>query len=366
MRRLFALLFVILFLSCGKDQFSGSFNLNFDKTALCESRITHAQLTNDTGEEMIIAGVAIESGTDRFGNFSLEGVTIAGNEVASVGGTLSEVTVPPGAVYSFQISYTPKDRSREHNAILDIAYREPETGLLQLHLTGSPDESLPGICASPSEGGEVGFDGALTLTIDQIIAATSKLDAALNSDDGIEPFAPAAIPLTLSLAEGSAELGEIKSGTFVLPKPRPDVPTLGSRITRPTGITTTGPGSGIYDPSQGVITLENLEIKLEGDFITTVITTLTTEELSLSGLPVLPNSNALKAFGLDHFDSVGKRIFGGRIDAEGEVTLVGVTEIESSTLADGADRIFNDLRGTTLAILIKGTISGSPSAPPDS
>ncbi|MBI2083325.1 MAG: hypothetical protein HYT76_07115 [Deltaproteobacteria bacterium] len=359
MRHYFLGFLFFLVAGCGADdQLYGRFDLNFGTSNICVPRTERLKFSNSTAEEVVIGGASIAPGTDPLKNFVLEGVTVGEVEIPSVAGSLSEIRVPPGADYIFTLTYTPKTAGEEHDALLDIAYQSPQMGVYQVALSGTPEGDSAGGCVNLSEGSEVSFDGEVALTVTRLVAATSKLDAPISSDDGERVFEPTDLTLILNLKEAEATLPPIAEGIFILPKPKKEVPTLGPRVKQDTMITTVAEASGQYDSAVGSITLEDVSVKMDADFNTTVVVTLTTDEVSLEALGVMPNSNALQSsFGNDHYDSVGKKIFGSRIDEEGNITLVGTTKIVDSTLDPGADGIFNGMKGTTMALLIEGKIS---------
>jgi hypothetical protein len=353
------LLVLPLVFACSEDHISGTFDLDFGNQVVCEAKVLPLTLTNDTGGEVVIGGASIAGGTDAQGNFSLKGVTVAGVETPSLAGSVSGVTVPPGENYIFSIEYSPKSSQGPHSALLDIAFEKPR-GVYQFRLVGSPEGEAPQGCVSLSQGAAVSFDGPVTLTVTKLVAATSELDAPISSEDSEVPFQPATIQLELDLAGGRGTLKLIPEGSFILPKPRPDVPTLGPRIKQDSVVSTLADATGTYQPSNGILSFDDVQVKLNGDFDTVITVTLTTEPIDLKELDKMPNATALRSsFGTKHFDSVGKKIFGSRIDEEGNVTLVGTTKIESATLDAGTDSIFRAMTGTILALLIEGQITVS-------
>lgn len=364
MRRRAPLFILSLFSACSGGQISENFAVSFPNTVVCESTTQLIQFTNDTGGEMIIEGAAISAGTDSLGNFSLEGIVVGTTEIASVGGAIPQVTVPPGEKYLFKVDYNPRTGNTTHTAIIDIVFEEP-MGVHQLYLSGTATGVLEGNCVSLSEGAAVNFDGPLTLTVTKLVVATSKLGSALSSDDGIVPLTGISLPITLDLHGGNVTFPKItEANQFILSRPKQDVPILGRAMTQDTLITTVGDATGTYDPSVGSLTIENLSVTLDTDFNTTIETTLTTDQISLSTfLPQRINSGALPAFGDLHFHSdpaTGGDIFGQRIDPEtGELALVGTTVITSSTLDPGANNLFSpdELQGVAMAILIEGTVA---------
>lgn len=308
---------------------------------------------------MVIAGAAISAGTDPEGNFSLDSILVGTEETTSVGGALTEIAIPAGASYTFKVSYSPKT-SGSHSAVIDVAYRAPEIQVDEFQLGG---ESVEGEtkCVSLNEGSKVNFDGNLILTVSRLVAATSKLSAALSSDDGIEALTPVPLDITLDLKGGTATLPEIApADNFILPLPGPAVPVLGGCLKTDTVITSTREATGTYDSSVGSITLNDVVVSLDSDFNTTITVTLTTDDVSLTNLATPINTQAIQAFGTAHFDSVGKKILGSRIDAEtGKLAFVGTSVIESSTLDPGGCDLTKPsaMKGATMAILIEGSLA---------
>ncbi|MBI4374700.1 MAG: hypothetical protein HY542_07465, partial [Deltaproteobacteria bacterium] len=224
------LIFVILVGCGGEDQLYGRFDLNFGASNICVPHTERLQFSNTTQDELLIGGVSIAPGTDPLKSFTLDGITIGGAEIASIAGSLSDIHVPPGADYIFNLTYTPKTGGAEQSALLDIVYESPQMGVYQVTLSGTPEGESAGGCVSLSAGSQVSFDGEVTLTVTRLVAATSKLDAPISSDDGERVFEPTDLALTLNLAEGRATFPVISDGSFILPKPKKEVPTLGPRV----------------------------------------------------------------------------------------------------------------------------------------
>ena len=300
------------------------------------------------------------------GNFSLDGIIIDGVETVSTAGTLTNISIPAGAPYAFKVSYNPRNSVSPHTAVLDITWAQPR-GVHQIHLDGTVLSADTTDCVTFDEGEEVGFDGTLTLTVNRLVAATSKVASALSSDDARGGFTPVAIPITLSIADREAILPEITAETnFFLPQPVEEVQPLGRCLTQGTLITTTGDASGTYDPSTGSIMIDDLIVTLDTDFYTTIEITLTTDRIALASLPARLNNDAVGEFGDAHYSAgmsplpSDDEIFGSRIDAEtGTLALVGTSVIESSTLDDGGCDLTRPsaMQGAVLAILIEGQLS---------
>ncbi|MBI2067298.1 MAG: hypothetical protein HYT77_04725 [Deltaproteobacteria bacterium] len=359
---LWAFLFILS--ACAEDQVSGVSEYVFQST-VCVTNSQPIPFVNDTEEEMVIEGVAVAAGTDPYGNFSLQDVVVADTSLSAEGASFSNIRIPAGEEYQFQVSYTPKT-SGGHSAVIDVVYRAPLTGVRQLHLTGTADGTGPVGCIVADEGAQVDISGEAAFTITKLVAATSKISQPLSSEDGVRPLDPVSIEMTLDATAGTAMMEQIKEGSFILPRPRENVEILGGNILQDTMLSTSGDARGTYDDSKGSLKIDNLVVTLNGDFNTTITTTLTTDEVSLKTLSTPLVAEAIASFGSRHYDSVGKRIFGKRIDPlTGAVVLVGTTTIQSSTLDPGANSMFDDMSGTTMAILIEGTIvkKGSDSTP---
>ncbi len=373
MRRALAITLLGLFSSCGAQR-TEIVRASFSPIVVCETttgQIPATPLINGTGKEMVIAGAAGAAGTDPSGNFRLDGIVIDGETTASVGGALNNMTIPPGSNYSFSISYSPK-QAGSHTAVIDVAFSAPEIQVLQLQLDGIAAQGEVTQCVSFSEGSEVSFDGEMTLTVENLVAATSKLGAALSSDQGVSEFVPVPLSLNLDLSAKTAELLEITTAeNFILPLPGPDVPVLGGCLQSDTVLTSTGDATGTYDPSVGGITLEGVVVNLDTDFNTTIAVTLTTDEVSLDALTAPINTSAIQAFGEEHYDSVNKKIFGTRMNpdpatpTETPIAPVGTTVIESSTLDPGGCDLTKPsaMKNAVLAILMEGKLSVKTASP---
>lgn len=357
MKRAFWILGFFL-VSCGGDQLSGSLQVAFQSTEVCDTKRLVVPFQNPANKEVVIEGAAISPGTDPAGNFTVESVVVGGEETVAIGGAIPTVSIPAQTEYKMNLLYNPKEAGSPDTAIVDIVYREPQ-GVFQLNLSGESTGDSAG-CVSRSEGVEVGFDGAQVLTVSKLMAATSQLSQLLSSEDGREPFQPTPLTLTLDKAEKKVTLQKIEvEDHLVLPRPKEDVPTLGRATQQDTVITSLADGEGLYDASEGSLTLSEVSVRLDGDFNATVTVTLTTGEVLLSDLNPPIHADAIKKFGVEHYDFVTKdRIFGSPIDPEtGKVVLVGTTKVSDFEVDPGASSLFRQLGGTTLAILIEGTIS---------
>src|SRR3990167_2459811 len=163
----------MLFSSCfgeGGDQVHGMLHVAFPSTAVCQAQQKLIPFRNVSGGEIVIEGVAISRGTDAIGNFTLTSIRIGEEEIPAVTGFLNEVSIPAGASYSFVVSYTPWTENTTHMAVLDIAYKEPKEGIIQVELSGTSTNRLP---TCPSGSGSTGpgagdLDGSMTITINRI------------------------------------------------------------------------------------------------------------------------------------------------------------------------------------------------------
>lgn len=341
------------------------FNLNFSSTAVCDSQVQMISFRNTSNEEVVIEGAAISGGTDPLGNFSLESAVVGSTEQESNNGILQDVHVPAGQKYSFKIVYAPKAKTSEesHRAILDIAYKAPQEGIVQVTLEGN-SPSISTNCPSQDEGGPVNFDGNVLMTVDLMIAATSSIGVPLDTNQGVEEFIPVDIPIVLDKDAGTATIPAFTGSDFVMPPPRDDVPIIGPLIRGSTTVTIPATATGQYDASTGELEIPGVQIHMDGelDFAADMEMTLTTGRLSVLTTKARINQTALLQFGDPlHFDSGTNEIFGSPIDSEsGEVLLVGITDIKrESVIVRGAPSL-SGLRSASIAVLIKGTIKSAP------
>ncbi len=363
-----ALSFNSCFLDQGTDQLHGMFDVKYSSTAVCDSQQKLILFRNVSGEEIVIEGVAISVGTDPLGNFSLASVIIGSEEQPSINGVLQDVHVPAGSNYSLKVGYSPKTENTTHQAVLDIAYKSPQEGVIQVALEGESTTKAE-TCPNRDEGGPVGLDGDVLLTVELMIAATSAISAPINTNQGQQPFVPIDLALTLSIIENKVTIHPFTDDTFVLPPPRLDVPGIGGIIQGSTLITIPEGGEGTYDAATGFLEVPDLLIQMDGelDFSADLVLTLTTGRLSLDSITPKVNKQALQQFGdPSHWDSVDNKneIFGSPIDSEtGKVFLVGVTKLKNVQLKPGARSELTNLPTASMAVLIEGTIQKPPSTP---
>lgn len=343
----------------GEDQLHGMFDLGFPSTAVCNAQVKTISFRNVSDSEIVIEGAAISGGTDPLGNFSLISIVIGAEEIPSINGVFQDVHVPSGSFYSFKISYVPKTEQTDHQAILDIAYKEPREGIVQVVLAGS-SASRSNNCPSGDPGGPVDLDEEQAMNVELMIAATSPIEAPIDTNQGQQPFNPVDLTVILDKAAGMVRLPAFTEDTFVLPPPRLDVPGIGGIIRGPTLITITADAEGTYDSATGSLEISNVQIHMEGelDFSANLEITLTTGRQAVSSVSPPVNRNALKQFGSPlHWDSTTNEIFGSPIDSSTrQVVLVGLTKMKDVVLKDGSDPRLQPMKNATMAVLIQGTL----------
>jgi hypothetical protein len=352
----------------GKDQLSQMFNANFSSTVVCESQVQELPFQNVSDEETVIAGIAISGGTDPIGNFSFQGITIDGQFTPSISGALQDIHIPARKNYSLRVNYTPKivdeDKSPQ-SAILDISYSAPQPGIVQVVLSGTPDGNVNASCNGGGDGGPVSLDGPATLTVNLMIAATSAVNAPINTNQGQQPFVPISLDLNFNKTAGTVSIDAYTEDGFILPPPVSNAPAIGGIIKGETNITIPTGGSGTYDAATGDINIPNLLIHMDGDldFSADLTLTLTTKNIKVASISPRVTRGALQEFksaaGVVQWDSRidVNEIFGSPISSEdGHVILVGLTKMQNVVVKPGARPELQNLPTASMAVLIEGTI----------
>ncbi|HSA58989.1 MAG TPA: hypothetical protein VLJ37_04820 [bacterium] len=338
----------------GGDQLHGMINIAFPSTAVCQAQQKLINFRNVSGTEIVIEGAAISGGTDPEGNFNLLGVKINAETVPATTGFLNDVHVPSGADYAFIISYTPRSENTEHTAILDIAYRAPREGIVQISLYGTSTGRAP-VC--PTGGGNTGggkgdLNGAVTITIDRIALVSSALSQPISTDpeNTVTPYNPVSVPISFDAAANGVVLPTIGEDVqFLLPRTKTN--PLFNLIKSETLVTTEADGSGTYG-DDGSIEIPNVPIHLTECFDTNFDVTLTTGEVTIpNNLP----KNLLRTAGFDLTDDQTK-VFGSPVDATTlETTLIGIATFTGTTGASSCT-VAQSMEATAGAVIIKATI----------
>lgn len=346
----------------GGDQVHGMINVAFPSTAVCQAQQKLISFRNVSGGELVIEGVAMSVGTDPMANFSLQGIRIGSAEQESINGVLQDVHIPSGESYAFVVAYVPKTENSNHEAILDIAYREPKEGIVQVSLRGNSAGTVGDCSGGGGGGGPVGFDGPMILTVDSLVAATSAIGQPITTNQGVNKFEAVPIPLVLDSVGGTVDLDPFNGDTFVLPKPRPEVPLLGNLMRGSITVTIPDGGSGTYDPATGSVEMPHIRVVMDGpeDFYAELDITLTTGRISVATAAFPINVSAWPFFGTpSHYSPTTQEVFGTPIDPEtGKLFLVGITEPQSVVVRGATE--FNGLPNSSMAVLMEGTLTEAP------
>jgi hypothetical protein len=340
----------------GEDQIHGMINIAFPSTAVCQSQQKLISFRNVSGTEIVIEGAAISGGTDPDGNFNLLGVKIDAETVPATTGFLNDVHVPSGANYAFIITYAPKRENTSATAVLDIAYRSPKEGIIQVSLSGTSAGRAP-TCPTgggPNPGGGKGdLTGALSITINRIALVSSALSQPISTDpeNTVTAYEPVTVPIIFDAAANGVTLPTIGEDVqFLLPRTKTN--PLFNLIKGMTLVTTEADASGTYG-DDGSIEIPNVPIHLTECFDTNFDVTLTTGEATIpNNLPI----GLLDAAGFT-VDVEARKVFGSPIDAETlETTLVGISTFTGTTGASSCT-VAQSMEATAGAVIIRATIN---------
>ncbi len=358
----------VFFSSClgqGTDQLHGMYDLSFSSTAVCGAQVKTIPFRNVSGQEIVIEGVAISGGTDPGASFSLDAVRIGEEEIPAAAGFLNEIRIPPGTNYSFVVTYAPREENATHTAILDIAYLEPAQGVIQVTLSGSSAGRV-GDCGAGSgnQGPGAGtLTGEMTIRIDRIALATTKVAQAISTDpeQTVVDFIPVEVSIELDAATDFVRLPVIgEEANFRLPPSK--IAPLSTLITGTTTLTTEADVTGSYR-DDGSVELEGMVVRLqEACFSADCTVTLTTGEIdnpqpfrSGVGLGVLLNAGF-------QVTADNLKIFGSPVSPVGpespetfEVILVGVGQFSGVTAGSDCS-LLREIEGQIGVVLLEATI----------
>lgn len=318
---------------CTQDQIGGLFESSFSTTPRCGMTDKLLSFSNDSSQDLEIAGIGIAAGSNPDGYFTIEGLIIGNREFIAPlsSGGIGEVTVPAGDTYTIQIRYSPTKNTGEtpHAAFIDIAYLSPEPGIVQISVQGTSEGEVD--CPEVVIGEEVGLDGPVDLTITRLVAASPQIAEPLDSSLGITPFIPVELLATLDATAGTIDFPAITANdSFILPPPDPKVsPTLDTLVKGDTIITTRNAVVGTYDDAVGLIELQGLKVDLivEGELFSEINLTLdaTTGTVAFRQyFPAIVPKNA----GFPVIDD--EVIAGTPIQSDGTVILVGLANVDQA------------------------------------
>jgi hypothetical protein len=343
-----------LLTSCarGSDPMHGMFTLTFPPAALCTEQRQSIEFQSPPGAETVIEGAAIVLGSDPEGNFKLVSVRVGGEEIPAVSGILNEIRVPPETSYAFVVGYTSWKENAASGALLDIVYRAPRSGVIQVALEGSSGEGRGNCAASAASPKLSVFPAALPpklpITVERVALVSNLLPLPLTTDpeSTVVPFEPVRGLLILNSESHAVTLPPIsKEARFLLP-PSKIAPII-DVITDYTTVTSQAAATGIYG-EDGSITLENVPIRLEEQFGADLVVTLTTGEVSPKHLP----KALLRTAGFTLTD--GGNLIGSPINPRTmEVKLVGVGTFTNPW---GTGMVAETIGGSNAAVLITAKV----------
>lgn len=340
----------------GEDQLHGMIDIAFPSTAVCQAQQKLISFRNVSGTEIVIEGAAISGGTDPEGNFTIIGVKIDAETVPATTGFLNDIHIPSGANYSFIVSYNPRSEHTSHTAVMDVAYKVPKEGIMQVALSGTSTGKAPTCPTGPGPnpgGGKGDLNGTLSITIDRIALVSSALSQPISTDadNTVTPFNPPTVDIIFDAAANSVTLPAIgEDVNFVLPRTKTN--PLFNLIKTETLVVTEADASGTYN-DDGSIEIPNAQIHLTECFETNFDVTLTTGEVTIPGnLP----KNLLRTAGFDLTEDQTK-VFGAAINAETlKTTLVGISTFSGTS---GSCSVASSMNATGGAVIIDATITVS-------
>lgn len=340
----------------GVDQLHGMIDVSFPSTAVCQAQQKLISFRNVSGTEIVIEGAAISGGTDPEGNFNILGIKIDAEEVPATTGFLNDIHIPSGANYSFIISYTPRTEHTTHTAVMDVAYKSPKEGIMQVALSGTSAGKAPTCPTSPGPnpgGGKGDLTGTLSITIDHIALVSSALSQPISTDpeNTVTPYEPVTVDLIFDGAANTITLPTIgEDVAFLLPRTKTN--PLFNLIKGETLVTTEADASGSYS-DDGAIEIPNAAIHLNECFDTHFIVTLTTGEVTIpNNLP----KNLLRTAGFTLTEDQTK-IFGSAIDATTlKTTLIGISHFTDTTGASSCT-VAQSMEATAGAVIIDATVN---------
>ena len=371
--RIFSFLCVLGFLlgtglgltACNTNgQIVGMIHQSFEVTPKCGKHVKTFTFNNNSGQEMMINGVAITAGTNpsdevtRKRNFTILGTVIGSKPMTD---EVDDLIIPTGANYGIVVAFQPQSEGA-HTIVIDIAYESPKQGVVQMTLTGTSEGEVEcSVDLGPAES--VDFDGALFFRIERMNAVISNSPMSLSSEDAISGFTPIVVPIILDVVNGRATLPEISAeDKFLLP---PSV-QLQNNLPESTLVTTVGESTGTYDPETGMIAIDKMEIHLqatnedgsdafyadieENGFV------LTTESVPFP-VPFSEGGDFLESSQVDvadYINLVDGDPHGLSLKKSGRVTLVGVSILIN--FGGFRDNIIKVLKGAGGGIIIQ--ISG--------
>ncbi len=332
---IFGLLTVLLFAGCTEDsQFGGLHQEAFSVTPKCGINERMVHFKNTTGETLDLAGITLAPGTNGAGHFSIQGFTVGSDDElpADSGGGVSTnkenpIAIPAGSAYSLRVRYSPLEQSGDtvHTALIDMAFNDPNPGILQIELYGTSEGEAD--CPEAVTGGAAGLSGDVDLKITFMVASTGGLGVPLTTEMGVDAFTP--VELSANISGTDFSFPEITSAdNFFLPAPDPTNPALGpvlSVVSGDTDITSDAAVTGTFNADTGELTLPNIKVFLEDNNSTLVLdmpfTTGSVDPLSV------PNDRLISG----NFVIVGGDIVGKPVQDDGEVHLVGATLVTEGT-----------------------------------
>lgn len=292
----------LLFASCTKDsQFGSLVQGTFSVTPRCGINDRVFRFQNTTGEKLHLAGAVLAPGTNGAGHFTIQGFQI--NDETEIpkdlAGGISPVDIPAGADYALRVRYSPLEESGEgfHAALVDMSFKDPNPGIVQIELFGRSEGELN--CPEAAQGGAQDLTGPVDLTITFMVAATGGLGIPLTTDLGVEAFQP--VVLSATITNTDFDFPQITSqDNFFLPAPDPTnlalAPIL-SIVSGDTHITSAAAVTGSFDAATGTLSLPTLRILLEDNNSTLVLELqLTTGSVDPLAVP----NDRLLAGGLYH------------------------------------------------------------------
>ncbi len=196
------------------------------------------------------------------------------------------------------------------------------------------------------------------LTVESLVAATSELATPIDTGQGKFEFAPIDLGVKLDGPGKKITIHTYTASDFILPPPQVNTP-LDGIVLGSIGVTITSEKIGFYDPATGEITVDGVEIHMDGaqDFSADLTIKLTTGRIARSSLSHPVNTSALNGFGKTHWDSVKKEVFGTPLNATtGKIYLVGMSALKNVQLKPTAKPELDKLDVATMAVLIEGTL----------
>lgn len=343
--------------------------INFSETSatmVCSTTERLKSFLNSSSDELIIMGAKETGGSDPMGNFYFQSIIVNGVEQETNNGSLGEVHVPAGGTYNFKVRYTPKANNGPHRSLLDVVYSKPREGVIQIALEGKPTGENRDCQGENNTEEAFPIDGDAFLHVTKLVAATSLIEGAINTDQGSVPFVPIDLPLRFDAASKRVTFPAITGENFQLPPPgeraHPTLRQVG--ITQPTVVTSTGEASGTFEPANGSITIENAHIIMNGDFRAELTVTLTTEKQRNNLSPVV-SQTALEGVGT-LWNSVTHELSGQRVvmSNQGSVVLIGF--IGPAQIENVETRLsqLDLLDEASMAVVIYGNLRAASEPPP--